>query len=148
MYFFSLDAANPLAVQIARRWFHLPYFNASMKIKNDGETIFYSSVRTHKNSADATFIGNYGAVGNAIDCKADSLENWLTARYYLFTGYHGKSIISGGIHHNPWPLQRAFWEPETQTAVQAAGINIPNSQPHLLFAKQLDVMIWRPEHLK
>jgi uncharacterized protein YqjF (DUF2071 family) len=30
VWFFALDAANPLAVEIARRWFHLPYFRARM----------------------------------------------------------------------------------------------------------------------
>ena len=28
VWFFSLDAGNPLAVTIARAWFHLPYFRA------------------------------------------------------------------------------------------------------------------------
>src|ERR1700687_1753738 len=31
VYFFSLDAANPLAVEIARTLFHLPYQNATME---------------------------------------------------------------------------------------------------------------------
>src|SRR5579859_5771812 len=30
VWFFSLDAANPMAVAIARAWFHLPYFRACM----------------------------------------------------------------------------------------------------------------------
>src|SRR5262245_4554326 len=30
VWFFSLDAANPLAVRTARRFFHLPYFHAAM----------------------------------------------------------------------------------------------------------------------
>ena len=29
VWFFSLDAANPVAVAVARRWYHLPYFHAS-----------------------------------------------------------------------------------------------------------------------
>src|SRR5258708_7385552 len=30
VYFFSLDAGNPIAVALARTFFHLPYFNAVM----------------------------------------------------------------------------------------------------------------------
>src|ERR1700687_6083754 len=30
VWFFSLDAGNPLAVGIARAWFHLPYYRAWM----------------------------------------------------------------------------------------------------------------------
>src|SRR5438045_240507 len=32
VWFFSLDATNRLAVEIARRWFHLQYFHAKMAI--------------------------------------------------------------------------------------------------------------------
>ncbi len=45
VYFFSLDAANRIAVETARRWFHLPYLNAHMHSRADGETIHYSSKR-------------------------------------------------------------------------------------------------------
>jgi uncharacterized protein len=33
VFFFSLDAASPLAVFAARRGFHLPYFNARMTVR-------------------------------------------------------------------------------------------------------------------
>src|SRR5207245_8145683 len=32
VYFFSLDAGNPLAVRVARTLFHLPYYLADMKV--------------------------------------------------------------------------------------------------------------------
>ena len=36
VFFFSLDAANPVAVATARRWYHLPYFNARMSLRREG----------------------------------------------------------------------------------------------------------------
>jgi uncharacterized protein len=39
VWFFSLDAANPVAVAAARRLFHLPYFNARMSLRDDGKSI-------------------------------------------------------------------------------------------------------------
>ena len=33
VWFFSLDAANAIAVSVARAWFHLPYFNARMTLR-------------------------------------------------------------------------------------------------------------------
>ncbi len=39
VWFFSLDAANRLAVWTARRFFHLPYFHAAMTCRADGDGI-------------------------------------------------------------------------------------------------------------
>lgn len=36
VYFYSLDAANPVAVALARRWYHLPYFFARMSSRERG----------------------------------------------------------------------------------------------------------------
>src|ERR1700728_1237358 len=44
VYFFSLDAANPIAVSVARMFFHLPYYWAHMSIKpqQDGRFLYRS----------------------------------------------------------------------------------------------------------
>src|SRR5262249_28296954 len=47
VYFFSLDAANPLFVATARTFFSLPYFRASMSVTRRGDTIEYRSQRGH-----------------------------------------------------------------------------------------------------
>ncbi|MDQ3247753.1 MAG: DUF2071 domain-containing protein, partial [Chloroflexota bacterium] len=59
VYFFSLEAANPVAVWLARTLFKLPYFNAAMRLKDDGRTIDYTSRRTHRGALPAQFIGQY-----------------------------------------------------------------------------------------
>src|SRR5207253_7946885 len=46
VWFFSLDAANNLAVWGARTFYHLPYFKAEMNLKQSANLIEYSSVRT------------------------------------------------------------------------------------------------------
>src|SRR5579883_2963608 len=48
VYFFSLDAGNPVAVAIARSLFHLPYFNARMQCEQVDDAIHYTSHRTHR----------------------------------------------------------------------------------------------------
>jgi hypothetical protein len=47
VWFFSLDAASPLAVRAARATFHLPYFDAGMACEADGDGVYYRSRRTH-----------------------------------------------------------------------------------------------------
>ena len=46
VWFFSLDARNPLAVWAARRFFHLPYFRAHMRIDVNAKAVRYTTSRT------------------------------------------------------------------------------------------------------
>jgi uncharacterized protein YqjF (DUF2071 family) len=53
VWFFSLDAANSLAVWAARTFYSLPYFNAQMALDQNGDTIQYSSTRDDPDGAAA-----------------------------------------------------------------------------------------------
>ncbi|RIK41377.1 MAG: hypothetical protein DCC57_18935, partial [Chloroflexi bacterium] len=63
VYFFSLDAANPLAVAGARLGFRLPYYRAAMRLQETNGTIHYSSTRTHAGAPPAQFVARYGPTG-------------------------------------------------------------------------------------
>jgi len=74
VWFFSLDAANPLAVRGARALFHLPYYDAAMEVEKDGHGVRYTSTRTHRGTLSATFTGGYrpcGPVTPADVCTSD-----------------------------------------------------------------------------
>src|ERR687894_2157225 len=59
-YFFSLDAGNPLAVYGARALYRLPYFRASMSVRESRDgTLHYRSRRTHRTAAPAEFLARY-----------------------------------------------------------------------------------------
>jgi uncharacterized protein YqjF (DUF2071 family) len=85
VYFFSLDAANPVAVQIARRTFWLPYFDAQMRAHNDGRTVHYASRRIHRGAAPADLAAGYMPTGAVYHAQPGDLDHWLTARYALYT---------------------------------------------------------------
>ncbi len=142
VYFFSLEAANPIAVAIARGAFKLPYFNAKMSLNDDGHTIHYQSQRTHHGAPPAQFIGQYGPVSEPFLAQPGTLERWLTERYSLYTvDQKGRAYI-GEIHHLPWPLQRAEAEIQVNTMAAASQIPLPDVPPLLHFARRLDVVIW------
>src|SRR5262249_24967365 len=61
VWFFSLDAANWMAVRTARTLFHLPYFNARMSCESKGDGVVYSSWRTHRGAQACRFEGEYRA---------------------------------------------------------------------------------------
>jgi uncharacterized protein len=142
VFFFSLEAANPVAVTLARRFFHLPYFNAHMRLLDDGRTIHYLSRRTHDGAPPATFLGHYGPTGPVYRSTPGSLEEWLTERYCLYTiDDRGRTRIAE-IHHLPWPLQPATATIEVNTMAAAAGIPLPPTQPLLHFARHLVMVTW------
>lgn len=142
VWFFSLDAANPVAVMLARRFFMLPYFNAAMDVKTVGDALYYTSRRTHQGAAPANFMARYRPTGPVYHAAPGTLEHWLTERYALYaTDTRGRPFI-GEIHHLPWPLQSAMAEFEINDVTGAAGLGLPDVVPLLHFARRLDVLIW------
>lgn len=74
-----------------------------------------------------------------------SLEDWLTARYALYSSAAGQ-LYRGHIHHAPWPLQRASYTIETNTVADQIGLPLIGP-PHALFARRLDVQAWLIERV-
>jgi len=138
VYFFSLDAANYPAVWTARKLYHLPYFHAAMSSTESADAVHYYCLRDH---STAEFRGHYRPIADIRLCDRGSIERWLTERYCLYTVHQGK-VYRGEIHHQPWPLQDAEAELETNTVAAAAGISLPDSAPLLHFARKLEVLIW------
>jgi len=138
VYFFSLDAANPLAVTLARAWYHLPYFRARMQCADRAGTVSYESRRI---GADAEFRGRYRPAGGVFPAPSGSIEYFLTERYCLYSIRRGR-LCRAEIHHPPWPLQVAEAEVERDTVAAAAGLRLPHSPPLLHFARRLDVVAW------
>jgi uncharacterized protein len=137
VYFFSLDAANLPAVWAARTFYHLPYFHAAMTSKEIGGSIHYSSRRL---CSAAEFRGHYHPTAEIRLREKGSIEHWFTERYCLYTTYDNQ-VFRGEIHHQPWPVQDAEAEIETNTIAVPAKISLPDS-PLLHFARRLEVLIW------
>jgi uncharacterized protein YqjF (DUF2071 family) len=147
VWFFSLDAGNPLAVSIARCWFHLPYFRAQMSCSERNGWTQYRSERTHRRAPAGVLEGRYRPNGETFSPQRGSLEYFLTERYCLYTTDWHSQIIRGEIHHSPWRLQAAEAEFSANSMAEASGITLPARKPLLHFAKRQDVVVWRPERL-
>ncbi|MBZ0289086.1 MAG: DUF2071 domain-containing protein, partial [Anaerolineae bacterium] len=106
VWFFSLDASNPLAVLAARTTFHLPYYHARMSIQQTGDTVTYESNRTHSGAPSAQFSATYRPTSPVYHSKPGTLVSWLTERYCLYAANGGR-FYCGEIQHAPWPLQDA-----------------------------------------
>ena len=142
VYFFSLDAANPVAVEIARRTYLLPYYNARMTKQADGDWLNYHSYRTHRGAAPAELQVRYRPVGEVYFSQPGTLESWLTERYCLYTLGRGNAVLRGEIHHAPWPLQRAEAKFTANTMAAPHGLTLPDTAPLLHFVRSILTVEW------
>jgi uncharacterized protein YqjF (DUF2071 family) len=143
VWFFSLDAANSLAVMVARALFHLPYFRARMRCEELSGWIEYESERIHRGAESAIFRGRYRGAGAALRAENGTLEHFLTERYCLYSATGKGQILRGEIHHRPWVLQQA--ETEIQDNSMAAWLEAPlPGAPIVHYSKRQDVVTWAP----
>jgi uncharacterized protein YqjF (DUF2071 family) len=147
VYFFSLDAANPVAVGAARTLLRLPYFTASMNVETRDGYIHYASRRASSGESVVEFIGRYRATGPVGRPKPGTLEHFLTERYCLYAIDHAKRPYRLEIHHAPWPLQSAHADISSNTMAEAAGLRLPPIAPLLHFSKRQDMVAWTPERI-
>ncbi|HEY9787693.1 MAG TPA: DUF2071 domain-containing protein [Candidatus Obscuribacterales bacterium] len=141
VYFFSLDAENPLFVWSARLTYYLPYYMAVMSQKKSSGCYEYASERRHPASPLASFKARYKPIADAAVSAPGSIEHFLTERYCLFA-VSGKSLYRGEVHHKPWPLQRAEAEIEMNTMCAPLGLQIEDSHGLFHFAARLDTLEW------
>lgn len=144
VFFFSLDAVSPLAVAVAKRFFHLPYYHAAIEIDDANEVIAYDCRRiTAAGEPAARFSARYWPVGSPFQAVPGTLDHFLTERYCLYTSHRGRPIRME-IHHRPWPLQRAEATIDAETMTAAGGVPHGSEPPILHFAKRIDVVAWPP----
>lgn len=150
IYFFSLDAGNPVAVMVARTMFHLPYFSAVMDVEHRDGFVYYNSRRT--GSADvaagvsrkscAQFTARYRPVGPVQEPQPGTLDYFLTERYCLYTLDASFHLQRLDIHHLPWPLQPAEADIQVNSMAEAAGMRLPSMAPVLHFSRRQDMVAW------
>jgi hypothetical protein len=146
VWFFSLDAADPLAVEAARLLFHLNYCDARMRCQAEGQGLRYTSRRLRRGPPAALDM-RYRPSGPAYRAAPGSLENWLTERYCLYAANRAGRVWRGEIHHAPWPLQPAEAELAHNSLAEQIGVGLPALPPLLHFVRRLDVLAWLPEAL-
>ena len=144
IWFFSLDASSPLAVEGARRTYFLPYHRARMSARRHGESIDYASSRAATEGRPYVFEARYTPTGGASSPAPGSLEHFLTERYCLYAVDDGEQLHRAEIHHPPWPLQQAEAEISLNT-MAPPGIELADEPSLLHLAARQDVVIWTLE---
>ena len=148
VWFFSLDAANRLAVLAARIGFHLPYYHARMFLERipssrpgEPQSIVYAGVRRRPSPRPAGYTIRATPTGPVQTAQSGTLEHFLVERYLLYALADSR-LHRGQVHHHPYPLQSAEVHSVDENLLAAAGIVRPNSAPLAHFSAGVDVRVY------
>ncbi len=140
VWFFSLDCNQPLAVEIARRAFHLPYQHAQMSALRAGGRIEYECRRR---SASQVAGFEYAAACGGVPAGEGTLEWFLVERYLLFSADRNGRIYTGRVHHAPYRIARADCRAWSAAPLGWEGFPVPETPPASMWvAEPVDVSVF------
>ena len=126
IWFFSLDATSRVAVELARRFVHLPYYSAAVESAFESGALSYRLERTDRRAPAARLDARASFGGGTRTAAPGTLEHWLVERYCFFTAGRRGRTLRGDVVHQPWPLRDATAEVSGNTLLAAARI-VPSS---------------------
>jgi uncharacterized protein YqjF (DUF2071 family) len=145
VWFHSLDCNQPLAVELARRCFHLPYQHAAMRCRTAGDATYYECRRKGEGSS-ARF--DYRPAGPAAVAVPGSLEFFLAERYLLYAATKDGRLIEGQVHHAPYQLAPARCDDWSTVPALWDGLPSPSGPPDsALWVDHVDVEVFPPRRI-
>lgn len=141
VWFFSLDAANPLAVLVARSVWRLPYHKATMRLDVRGAVRHYESARQWPGVRPATCRLSYEPLGTPAAAQPGTREHFLAERYILYTAHAGR-LYEGRVHHAPYPLQTAHLHSLDESLLAATRLARPTGTPLAHYAREVQVELF------
>jgi uncharacterized protein YqjF (DUF2071 family) len=141
VWFYSLDCNQPLAVIIARRFFHLPYFHARMEARCSAEKVCFTSRRRGADDPLGSYAWSRGP--GAFTARPGSLEFFLVERYLLFAADRDGRLFEGRVHHAPYQLRTPAVSELSTAPAHQAGFAVAGEPASLLAADPVEVSIYR-----
>ena len=140
VWFHSLDCNQPIAVELARNLFHLPYRHAAMSCRSTGRDTEYSCQRR---GTGETARFRYGPAGPARCAEPGSLEFFLAERYLLYSADKSGNLFEGRVHHAPYQLAPARCEEWSTLPAAWDGLPAPAfPPPSALWVDHVDVSVY------
>lgn len=143
VWFYSLDCNQPVAVEVARGFFHLNYLHAKMswQCEPDGDWIAYRS-RRRKSLDEAFFRYRAGPVTPAT-AREGTLEYFLLERYALYAFNHRRDqVCRGEVRHHPYAMAPADVAEWSFTPAREDGFEDHGQPPmSMIFSPGVDVEV-------
>lgn len=130
LWFFSLEATNPLVVATARGMIGVPYHRAVARVTEDAGTVCYSGTR-HGGGPSYRLRVRPGA-----PLDVTPRDVWLTGRWQAYSRRWG-TLWRTPLVHEPWPLRTATLEAMEDGLTAAAGLPSPTAPPLVHYAERV-----------
>ena len=140
VWFYSLDCDQPIAVAIARRFFHLPYCHARMAASVRDGVIHYECQRRGEAARPGYFAWSPGAP--AAPVAPGTLEFFLVERYVLFAADPAGRLYAGRVHHAPYRVSVPQVVEFSREPARPAGFPLDGEPASVLAARPVDVSIF------
>lgn len=150
VWFYSLDCNQPVAVEIARRCFHLPYQHAAMQVERRTRPAAPAHRRyrcTRRGEVGAPWSFAWDAPGGGTRAPAGSLEEFLVERYALYCADARRRLYRGYVAHAPYCIGPATLHEFSTGPAALAGFALAGPPRSVLAAEPVDVTIHRLERL-
>jgi uncharacterized protein len=150
VWFFNLEAANSIAVRLARALFHLPYYRARMFLERERTespdtaaptTFVYAGVRQWPGPLPASYATRASARGPTHVAIPGSLEHFLIERYILYS-INEKDLFQSRVHHSPYPIQSATVHSLDETLLNTWNLQRPETPPIAHFSTDVAVEVF------
>jgi len=139
VWFYSLDCNQPLAVEIARAGFSLPYEHARMRARH-GLMIDY---HCHRYGLEEAWRYTYRGDGLPRRALNDSFETYLLERYHLISPRRAGGFFCGRVAHAPYQVEAASVPAFDSRPIAAAGLPLPEKPPdHVCYSREVNVEIF------
>jgi uncharacterized protein YqjF (DUF2071 family) len=151
VYFFSLDASNPVIAAAARASYGLPYYAARAEwrtLRVAGQRpLLTLSLRRLALEDDIGCDLRCSATGAPALAVAGTLTHFLIERYVLYT-VSGESVSAARVHHEPYPVQGARLRTLRESLSLAAGLPKLGRPALAHYAQGVDVAIFRKARVR
>ncbi len=140
VWFLSLDCNQPVAVELARKLFLLPYEHARMR---HGGTLAATRYHCLRRGETEEAVYEYGPAGDPATAEPGSLEFFLLERYLLFSSGRKGKLFHGRVHHAPYRWAPARCNSWSTLPLKWNGLPEPPEAPaSALWVEQVDVEIF------
>lgn len=139
VWFHSLDCNQPIAVEIARRLFHLPYMHARMQARRTADTLAYRSQR--RGAPDAAWEYAWRTHGPGQPATNGTLEHFLVERYALYCADVRQRLYRGYVAHAPYRIHVPTVDRYDTGPAVLAGYDLPGAPASVLAAEPVHVAI-------
>lgn len=140
--FMSLDVGDWASLNIAKRWYHLPYSQANVSYQQKHHVFHFEGRRKEQNNIPVLLRGSFTPHSEIFFPKEGRIDHWVTERYCLYSTDKRGNLFRGEIHHPPWPLQKADVDIIENTLFTPFQLDMEGEKPLSHYSKGVDTVFW------